>query len=355
MRLTIPLLLAFLLAAFIACGPASGTAEKEGEPTQTATPKGDEPTKQPDPTTTITPTETPKPSEEPTKTPVSAPPQKPTETPKPTPTRLPSDPLPEPTPTLPPAAPLPPEPTPEPPYSGGLEGCRTLNMFSYETKDEDRGMSWCTQALMDDAVAHCKGTGTSEAERACGEERLGNVHHLVARFWGPCEAITDEQDAQACYDDTGHLMAETFEDGFGLLSEILTTVDDHPDIKQIKAAVGDCMVEQGYARPANNDPMPWQVANKTEQRAKIDRSLTTTDTQRAARLERWTALDQCATNAGLYNRQDELWTEEVYRLHREDPEQLQPLIALGLKDALDMEGPAPFLRLRLQIHEGAMR
>ena len=292
MRLAIPILLSMALKAFIACGPEVSQKGKEGAPAvPAATTKGEGPTKGPDP----------------------------------------------------------PKPTPWPAYTGRLERCYTLNIFTITTEEGLTGMSWCHDALIADTDRHCGATHTTETQLAFGRERLGGVYDPATREMGPCINTQDPDDRAACVDEAFDCVGIALDAHLSVLPEIQSAVDDHADIKQTRATIGDCTVENYYERTSDTYPMPWQVAGKMEQRAKPDRSLTTTDQQRQERIARWKVLDRCAEGAGLYERQDELWLEEVLRLQREYPERIRLLIEQGLKVALDMEGPMPSPQLYVQL------
>ena len=71
-----------------------------------------------------------------------------------------------------------------------------------------------------------------------------------------------------------------------------------------------------------------------------------TKEQMSARIEMYNAMDECAIDVGLYDAQKELWTIEVNRLLRDEPEKAQALKEHGLIAAMEMEGPPTFLHRR---------
>ena len=61
---------------------------------------------------------------------------------------------------------------------------------------------------------------------------------------------------------------------------------------------------------------------------------------------RYADLNECALKSGIYDVQEALWFAEVRRLEQQDPASVEALLYFGLKEALEREGPAPFLTFR---------
>ena len=288
MRLTIPLLIAFLLAAFIACGPASGTGEKEGDPTPTATPKGDEPTKQPDPTATTKPTETPAPDEEPASSPEPSPTDTPVSTPSPTPIPTPDHgPIDDPMVTT--------------PHPGGIEACKAMNMWVSDATEVITYLLWCKDTLERDVRTHCRTASGTEAQLACARDRLATVENLDMRIIAACSAVTDPEAVGDCAVDAFGRLDHAFYLMWDVWPVILNTVDSNADVKERKVAVSDCMAEQGYTRPDPDNPIRWHTFNKpsTEPPGKPNRGATHLE-RMAAWEAKDKALEQCAVDNGLY-------------------------------------------------------
>ena len=354
MRILMTLLITLALAALMACGSAADNGEKEGDPAvtavPTATPKADEPTKEPDPPATAAPTETPKPDGEPTKTPEPTPAEKPTETPKPT--RHPDDP---PSPTVTPTPtyiPPPTEPpktkspaTPRnrrPPHPDGITGCKSWNIFSSPIEDVQY-LRWCADALGKDVADNCRPAEGTNNQLACGRDRMADVVDATNRGAAVCNAVTDDDDHRTCFNQNFRQFGINMKEIWEFWSPIQQKVDSDSNVKERKIAVGDCLVDQGYARPDPNAPIPWQERKSPTE--KPDRT-TTTEEQRKARTARHNAMDQCAMDVGLYDAQKELWITEVYSLSRENSDKARALKEHGLIAAMEMDGPPTFLQRR---------
>ena len=333
MRLiAISLILLMALVALMACGPADeADGGKDGDPPATEVPE----------TATPKPTETPKPDGEPTKAPEpTKEPEDPASTPEPAPTA-------EPSPT--------PEPTIDPdliddhiystPHPDGIEGCRAMNMWVIHIKDELRYSAWCEQTLEFDVQAHCASSVGTEEQLACARDRLDAVENLDVRFLYACSAITDPDGATDCLRDALARVDDAWNKTWAAWPGILNTVDSDPDVKAKKIAVADCMAEGGHDRPDPDDPIKWQTNNKPDPDYKPLREPPT-----QAQMDAWKlrdkALDQCATDRGLYEAQDSKWNEEVRRILKEDPETAGALKDLGLITAMERDGIFPFLMQR---------
>ena len=331
MRALTFLTMALALIALIACGPAEGEGNKEGDPVKA-----------------VTPTETPKSEEEPTKTPESEPTEKPAETPKPTPTRHPEDP-PSPTNTPSPThAPVTPDPTPEPvitsePHLDGLAGCKTLNIYVASGPDVQY-MNWCHDALQNDVQANCRDEEGTEAQLTCARGRLNDAQLPNFKEILPCSAVTDNNARSKCSLEAVNRLSDNMRAVWNLWPVILKKVDSDSGVKEKKLEISRCMVEAGYEATDSDVPLPWQTNDKPAT-VKPDRNATTQEQQEALRA-RNKALHKCATDSGIYDLQERLWIAEIQRLMNEDPDSVQSLLDFGLKEALELEGTAPFLMLR---------
>ena len=344
MRVLIPILAFLAMAAVIACGPASNPESNENNPdgdpaatataTPTETPKDDgDPTKEPEPT------ETPKPSGEPTKE----------SEPSPTPTRHPDDPpgaTSIPTPTYAPQPPRTPKPLfrprPDPVHPDGLAGCRSWNIFA-SPWDDSQYSSWCIEALGQDVADNCRSAGGTENQLACGRDRMADVVDATHRGAAVCQAVTDDDDRRTCFSDNIRKFGTNMEEISEFWPLIQQKVDSDPDIKERKIAVGQCLVDQGYERPNQGAPLPWH--DRKPLMVKPNRMALTKE-QMSARIEMYNAMDECAIDVGLYDAQKELWTIEVNRLLRDEPEKARALKEHGLIAAMEMEGPPTFLHRR---------
>ena len=322
MKLVIPLLTALALAAFMACGPAAGEEEKEGDPVATAAP-----------------IETPKPAEEPTKTPV------------PTPTRHPDDP---PSPTATPVPTHPPTTTPDPglvdpvirrvPHPDGVQGCRSMNMFVATPRDYDYS-NWCRDTLEADVKAQCSSQEGPEAQLRCAREHLSDAQMPFLKFMLPCTAITNADASSACVEEEFIEWATKQNQVWEVWPQILSRVDSDGEVKVRKQEIAKCMLERGYDEFDVAAALPWQIGEKPDEEKPVKR-YATTEEERAARRARYADLNECALESGIYDVQEALWFAEVRRLEQQDPASVEALLYFGLKEALEREGPAPFLTFR---------
>ena len=333
MKLVIPLLTALALLAFMACGPAANDSDggKEGSPTPAAT-------------------ETPKPDAEPTKTPAPMP------TDKPTPTPFPDD-VGSATPTVVPTAlPTSPPPTRRSPYTPhpeGLAGCTDLTWFVIDTQEEESMRKWCERAIDKDVHANCYfpddvTEDLTAKEQECGRQRASQGAPPLHRGRISCLPISDNEDYLTCFNEAVARISTVHEQGPEILSAILQEVDEDTEVKALKIEIGNCMVENGYDRPAGSGKLPWQ-AMKDEEREKIDRAMDQSKDELAVRLDRWEVLDQCSENAGLYTIQHTLLVEKLTRLTVDDPDKASILGDWGIKSVLEEDGPAPFLRAPMHL------
>ena len=351
-----PLMIVIILlatAALLACGPAADDGDKEGDPAAsavpTATPKGDEPTKQPDPPATAAPTETPKPAEEPTKTPEPTPAEKPTETPKPT--RHPDDP---PSPTATPVPTYPPTTTPDPglvdpvirrvPHPDGVQGCRSMNMFVATPRDYDYS-NWCRDTLEADVKAQCSSQEGPEAQLRCAREHLSDAQMPFLKFMLPCTAITNADASSACVEEAFIEWATKQNQVWEVWPQILNKLDSDGEVKVRKQEIAKCMLERGYDEFDVAAALPWQISEKPDAEKPVKR-YATTEEERAAGRARYADLHECALESGIYDVQKALWFAEVRRLEQQDPASVEALLYFGLKEALEREGPIPFLTFR---------
>ena len=332
MRTIIPILAALVLVVVISCGPAAGEGDKEG-----------------DPVVTLIPTETPKPAEEPTKTPEPTPAEKPTETPKPT--RHPDDP---PSPTATPVPTYPPTTTPDPglvdpvirrvPHPDGIEGCRSINMFAAERTHVDY-LDWCGDALEADVKARCSSQEGTEAQLRCARERLSDAQWPVSRLMLPCTAITDPDHTAECTNEAFIEWATKQNQVWEVWPQILNRVDSDGEVKVRKQEIAKCMLERGYDEFDVAAALPWQISEKPDEEKPVKR-YATTEEERAAMRARYADLNECALESGIYDVQEALWFAEVRRLEQQDPASVEALLYFGLKEALEREGPTPFLTFR---------
>ena len=333
MNIKIVLAAIIVLTLLVACGPASPTGQNGG---------GENQSKPPTPTNQDAGPSDP-PTPQPTSTPNPPPDVDPTPTPKPEPTRHPNDPLPQPekaTVVVPPPSngetsvdlPI----LPKPP--NGIEGCYTINLYSSTAQELDYA-GWCFDALLQDVSANCAGIGNSEDELRCAQQRLSKVQTYFMREVGgtPCAAISDPDDRLQCFQDAALESQTHMTILWSTWASILNTVDSNAQVKAAHVAMADCVEQRGFTRPAPGESIAWQESKAP------DAPKTVRGEMPLAQLE---AIDQCANEVGLYTAQETVWLSEIYRLHREDPEKVRPLIEDGILPALEADGPALFLTLR---------
>ena len=336
MKTMITLVALLTLVTILSCAPASPSAG--GTETSQA------PTVNPPNVGAVEPTATPLPGAS-----QATPSVGPTPTPKPDPAN-PGDPVSEPTPENDDSNPAPVF-TPEPPRPGALEPtggiafCADLNPFSSSRADLEY-MNWCHEALMQDVSDNCAGygDGSSDAEQRCGVTRLVDVRSYFLREVGiPCVGISDEQARIQCYQDSTGKADAHLRTLWSTWASILAVVESDDTVKERKAAMADCVVDKGYARPDTGATLEWQEHKAPDQRKAGRKSAETTQ---EAELARVTAIDECALSSELYVEQEEIWVSEILRRYNEDPAQVKPLLDNGIKEALEADGIAPFLTLR---------
>ncbi len=287
----------------------------------------------------------------PAQTPAATATPKPTETPKPAatpvPTRHPDDPAP---PTPEPSADLPPAEETSlsavPPHPKGLDGCRSLNLFSASYEDI-KYHAWCGDAFMSDVVENCLGTGTATVEKACATNRLADVQsYSIRALFIPCSAISDNDARAGCTEEALERTNTHFVRLRSTWNAILATVEADGEVKAKFREMGDCVQNLGHERPDASVPLSWHQIDpdKVEILVKPDRS--DTDAAAHAAEARLRAINQCALDVGLYAAQDTKWLAEIQRLFVADPEKVRPLKDEGIIDILQQPGPAPFLTLR---------
>ena len=326
------------LVMILSCAPASQSAsERETSQPPNVNPQNGgtaEPTATPLPATSQPP-----PSVDPTPTP----------TPKTDPAD-PGDPVSQPTPENDDSNPAPVF-TPEPPRpaalepTGGIAFCADLNPFSSSRADLEYRV-WCHEALMQDVSDNCAGygDGSSDAEHDCGVNRLVDMKSYFLREVGiPCVGISEEQARIQCYQDTMAKADAHLRTLWSTWASILSVVESDANVKQRKAAMADCVVDKGYARPGTDATLEWQEHKAPDQRKADRRPTEPTQEEEEARL---TAIDGCAFSTELYVAQEEIWLSEIRRRSNEDPAQVQPLLDNGIKEILEADGIAPFLTLR---------
>ena len=88
-----------------------------------------------------------------------------------------------------------------PPHPEGLDGCRSLNLFSASYEDI-KYHAWCGDAFMSDVVENCSGTGTATVEKACATNRLADVQsYSIRALFIPCSAISDNDARAGCTEE----------------------------------------------------------------------------------------------------------------------------------------------------------
>lgn len=282
-------------------------------------------------------TEAPRPTETPKPTP------KPSETPVPEPTRDPDDPIPTPAPETDPTPVESGEPfNPSPPHPDGLEGCRSLNLWS-DPYDHIIYHSWCADRLMVGVHSQCSGIGTGEEQQACAVEWLADVQsYLMREFSAPC--IGAEDRAQ-CADDMAVAMSGHFRDFNAAWNSILIAVTDDGDVKARFARMNTCVEDLGYEALDPNIPPPWQQINPDNVEVKPNRTASEQEAL-AAHIARLRAVHQCSLASGLYEMQDTKWQSEIQDLLTDAPEQAEAMKNEGIIEILEEPGAAPFLTLR---------
>ena len=327
-----------IFALLVACGPASQTEQNGGGRSDTPIAAGN-PQQGGEP---VAPTATPEPPtpEPPAVTDATATPKPP----PPTPITHPDDKEPQSTstPDRGDLAPLPNSPalTNPPVPEAGISACYGINQ--YNTTIEEFGyMEWCHEALVNDVVDNCSGTGDSIEELTCARQRLTNVEmYYLREALVPCSAITDEADRLACAERTATETNEHVRTHLATWAEILHTVDSQYDVKSKKTAMSDCVAEKGYERPDSNDPVSWQENNAPDEGKTLRGE---PEDVRAASIARLQAIDECAADVGLYAAQEAAWMVEISRLNDADPEKVKPLMDNGIVEALKADGIASFL------------
>ena len=126
---------------------------------------------------------------------------------------------------------------------------------------------------------------------------------------------------------------------------ILNKVDSDGEVKVRKQEIAKCMLARGYDEFDVAAVLPWQISEKPDVEKPAKR-YATTEEERAAMRARYADLNECALESGIYDVQEALWFAEVRRLEQQDPASVEALLYFGLKEALEREGPAPFLTFR---------
>ena len=334
--------LTLLLALAVACGPASPQAQSDGEAGPFAQADGDAPAT-PKPTPPVPEDGSGKTDDPPKPTRVPPPTEKPPEEPLPVPTRAAGDPE---SPTPSPTEPIPPSEDPvtqdipvQPHPDGHLEGCRTLSPFS-ASYEQIRATAWCMEELGADVQQHCRGTGTSQEEKACAVSRLANVRSYFMREMGPaCMAISDQNAQAQCQEDFWLASITHQESLLTIWNVILDAVSTNPEVKVHYSAMVRCVREQGYEPPRYAGRLTWQEIDKDRIPEKPQRS----KTERVSHRERLRVINQCALDTKLYDTQDEKWQAEIRGRFNADPAPLRPLKEEGILAILEEPGPARFL------------
>ena len=310
------------LVLAMACGPTAETPE----PTQGP----------PDVKPTFTPK--PPPPEPPTPKPIE--PTKPI----PTPTAQPGD-IPPPT-EVPMSLPTPDPSTanqiePDPPHPDGLEGCKTLNLWSDST-EMLRYQPWCWQTLIDTIIATCKGIGETPEEVQCADEQIqGYASYNLRMAFTTCAPITRRDDYKECYDGIIRTI-NTHDTAFhSLWNEVTAAADGDSRVKTTYHGMSDCVREAGYEPLPSNSLIPWQQLDADKIDTKAYRSQD--PAQRELRLR---AMNQCALETKFYQVQDDVWREVLGRIASENPERLISFKEEGIIEILDEPGPAPFLTIQ---------
>ena len=332
-----------LLVLAVACGSAAPPESPLGEDPNEQSDKPDS-----DESGDEKPTPTPKPTSPPQPTPK---PDRDSDG-KPEPTRHPDDP-PSPTtePTSPPATPdpgslaLPPQNT----HPDGIVGCRSMNLYQM-TFDELSYMDWCQQTLTEDVYTNCQGTGdgTTDDEKACGIQRLGNVQVFVMReYITPCVGITNDDDSNDCIKATIEYSQTHFQAMLGVYAEILQAVTDDGGVKARALVAAECVSAAGYEPFDTTTPLHWQTMKAPDDEP-FDGRLPPAE-ERAAKLERSRAIDECASDEGLYAAQEEAWIAQIKGMKTSDPDRAERLKQEGIITALEAEGIALFLTFQLPV------
>ncbi len=330
--------MAVLLLTTLACGPAAPTtSEADDEKRPTTTPTATEtPDNTDEPSSTNEPSATPEATEEPTSTSPPDPTQDPGDIPGQTAT---------PWPTYPPTA------TPDPaladpvirsdPHPDGVKGCLAMNLFTM-TEQESHYREWCNDAVEADLKDNCRDRDGTEAQLACARERLLTALPMMRIGWEPCVAITDDYDSSVCVAEAFRRWANSQRELWRVWAEILNRVESDAEVKQKRQDIAECVFQKGYDKLVATPTFPWQV-NEEPTDPLPDRI---GDEQRQARESLHRVLNGCALQTGIYDVQDRLWLAEIARLERDDPEGYSALLYFGVDEALELEGPAPFLVYR---------
>ena len=316
---------AFSFMLVLACGPAAETpatpsagvvAAQDAEPTPEGT------TGPP----LIEPTDTPSPTAVPPSSPVPEP----------------TEPTPVPTST---AVPMTPEPVPEAPqHPGGLEGCKTLNQFIVPP-EEFKYLFWCQETANRHVYDECYGTGSTWEEKQCAYRELEDFKDYGLR-WGltVCAGISDDEDRDACNLERAEAFWTHLRDLIAIWNEITAAVDVHPKVKAAYVETVACIEGKGK-EPPGSISLPWQQIDLTKKSARAHQRRNASEDERRAETKRYSVINQCALDTEFYAAQDLAWQEEIWRIHREDPDRVRSLAEAGVIDILEEPGPAPFLTI----------
>lgn len=230
--------------------------------------------------------------------------------------------------------------TPEHPQ--GIEGCRTLNVYS-ATYDEIHTLSWCAEELIADVAAQCSNVSgsTAEEELACAKNALAGVESYILReYMVPCMAISTTQEREQCRQNAGAAYATHTRKLEEAWISILNAVHDDENVGLRRNATDQCVTAAGKT-PLEDEIFPWQQTDDKQ----IEKPAKMTPEERQALETRYRLIDQCATEQGFYAAQEEAWITELQERFTDDPDSVQPLFDEGIKTTLEEEGIALFIRL----------
>ena len=219
-----------------------------------------------------------------------------------------------------------------------------MNMFVMAQADLDY-LDWCSDTLEADVEAQCSGQDGTTAQLQCARNRLAETQSPFLKSLLPCTAITYRDARAACITRETNELADKTHQIWQVWPQILNRVDSDAKVKKRKQEIGKCMLARGYDEHNVAAVLPWQINEKPDAEKPADRYATTAE-ERAAMRAKYTDLHECALESGIYDVQEELWFAEVQRLEQQDPSSVEALLDFGLKEALELEGTAPFLTFR---------
>ena len=88
--------------------------------------------------------------------------------------------------------------------------------------------------------------------------------------------------------------------------------------------MADCTEQKGLPRPDPNQPLNWRLREPPPYEQPPATLDTQENIQRAHQIAE--AIDECATQVGLYEVMETVWTTEINDLINNDPDKAEPLV-----------------------------